>query len=703
MSKLQFFSNSNRRGARMAQAVCALLAASLGLFACSAPGAVPLTVGTNVNITANQTGNTFNETITINPVNPKNIFASEYFGYKSKYSTNGGAAWINSDMSAFPNLGGNGDTSAAFDMFGNLFMARNDTTSGGVMIGISTNGGATFTLLYQTANLNTDTPNIATGPSPTTGGQSVWVVFTDTSTVEITAQGAPVNGLGNVGAFGPEQTVAGSFGDYGDAVVGPNGQLMVAYQDPFTGEGPDTILISVDPDGLGPMGFGPEIAATGTQIGSVAIIPAQPNLGVDSEAGIVWDNSGGPHNGRVYLMYTDRPSTVSYDMDIYVRYSDNAGATWSPRVRVNDDTLGNGKSQFNPKIALDQTSGLIAVSFYDTRNSPPNSRAELWASISDDGGLTFSPNVKVSAGVSDANASLAGGFDFGYYVGLAFQSGAFYPCWADNSDSTGDNPNGPLSQMAMYTAKVRIGGPPVIAGIQPTNIVILMGQPALFTATATGSTPLSFQWLQNGVSVPSTLSNIYFLPSAQPGNSGNYSVIVTNAFGAATSSVVKLTVIPTVPLPFALNDSLTWTVDPVSPWYGQTNISHDGVAAAQTFFLADASQTSLRTTVNGPGTLKFWWKVSSQTNADFLSFSINGAAQAQISGEAGWLARTNFLPAGTQNLQWTYAKNASGSNGLDAAWLDQAIYTLGGTPPFILTQPANVTTWPTCAGRSSLQ
>jgi len=30
-------------------------------------------------------------------------------------------------------------------------------------------------------------------------------------------------------------------------------------------------------------------------------------------------------------------------------------------VRVNDDPVGNGKSQFLPKIALDQTSGNIAV------------------------------------------------------------------------------------------------------------------------------------------------------------------------------------------------------------------------------------------------------------------------------------------------------------------------------------------------------
>jgi len=268
---------------------------------------------------------------------------------------------------------------------------------------------------------------------------------------------------------------------------------------------------------------------------------------------------------------------------------------------------------------------------------------------------------------------------------------------ADNSNSTGDNPAGTFNALDMYTAKVTVGGRPIIAGIQPTNLIVLMGQSATFTATATGSTPLSFQWLQNGVPVPSLLSNIYFLPSAQPLQFGQLFGDRLQCFGAATSSVVTLTVIPTVPLPFALNDSLTWTVDPVSPWYGQTNISHDGVAAAQTFFLADGSQTRLRTTVNGPGTLTFWWKVSSQTNADILSFALDGTPDAQISGEAGWLLRTNFLGSGSHTLQWTYAKDAGGSAGQDAAWLDQAIYNVGGTAPFIQAQPADVTSFGTPA------
>jgi hypothetical protein len=37
---------------------------------------------------------------------------------------------------------------------------------------------------------------------------------------------------------------------------------------------------------------------------------------------------------------------------------------------------------------------------------------------------------------------------------LTFISGIAYPVWADNSNSTGDNPNGTLSRFDVYGAQV---------------------------------------------------------------------------------------------------------------------------------------------------------------------------------------------------------------------------------------------------------
>jgi len=430
-------------------------------------GALPtLTVGTNVNITKS-TANNAEETIAINPKNPLNLFASETASLATKYSLDGGLTWNNCNVTA---LGASiGDVAGAFDDYSNLFLVELSSSSFHVVVGLSTNGGATFSLLYQTASSGNDQPSVTVGPSSTSGQGSVWITYTDnTGSGRINAQGAAVTGLGHVGTFSAAQIAPGTSGanggDYGDIVVGPSGQVMVTYQSVNGSEGPDDIWINLDADGLGAGGFGTQSIATATHVGSFSTIPAQPKRKIDAEAGLAWDRSSGPYHGRLYLLYTDRPSTNSPDTDIYVRYSTNNGTNWSSPVRVNDDPIGNGKSQFLPKMALDQTSGFIAVSFYDCRNSAGNNTTEVWATVSTNGGVSFLPNVKVSAGVSSALVSAIAGtsFDYGDYTGLTFYGGVFYPCWADNSNSTGNNPSGALSNFDMYTARVTVNLPVVM-------------------------------------------------------------------------------------------------------------------------------------------------------------------------------------------------------------------------------------------------
>jgi hypothetical protein len=420
-----------------------------------------------VNISKSSENNA-EECIAINPRNPLNLFASDTWALMTRYSLDGGMTWNDSNISALPSS--LGDVSAAFDSFGNLYLIRFGTAQR-VVVGLSTDGGASFSLQFQTTDSNLDQPSVAVGPSAVTGQASVWINYTIVSSSHQVARGAPVTGLGAIGAFSAEQ-IAATNGDYGDIVVGPAGKVFTVYQDAGGGIGPDVILGNLDADGLGGgVGFGPQINTTTTQVGSFSPIPAQPLRDIDAEAGLAWDCSGGPFNGRLYLVYTDRLSPGFADTDIYVRFSTNNGTTWSSRVRVNDDTIGNGKSQFLPRIAIDQTSGNIAVSFYDCRNSPGNNTTELWATISTDGGATFLPNVKVSAGVSSALVSAISGtqFDYGDYSGLCFYGGTFYPCWADNSNSTGDNPAGAQNNFDIYTARVTVNVPLVILNPRYTN------------------------------------------------------------------------------------------------------------------------------------------------------------------------------------------------------------------------------------------
>ena len=123
-------------------------------------------------------------------------------------------------------------------------------------------------------------------------------------------------------------------------------------------------------------------------------------------------------------------------------------------------------------------------------------------------------------------------------------------------------------------------------------------------------------------------------------------------------------------------------------------VSHDGLAAAQSGAITNNQASVLQTTLAGPGVLSFWWKVSSETNHDVLSLSVNGTTQAAISGEVDWESQTVFLGAGPQLLEWTYAKDASGNAGQDAGWLDQVSYTPGPVAPAITSQPASVSCGP---------
>ena len=393
------------------------------------------------------------------------------------WSTDGGHTWnrniiANGDALGFSCC----DGQLASDDFGNIFFTYL-SSSIAVKMAVSTDGGATFqplpfldlpsglpvgpwrSLAKIGQTVSGDQPSIAAGAG------SVWISWTS-SDGSVQASGAAVTGLGQVGAFSPAQRVAGSnrFGDYGDTAIGPNGQVFVVYQTPTGGEGPATIYGALDPDGLGPQGFGSGQMIQTTNVGGFDYIPAQSGRSIDAEAGLAWDRTGGAHNGRLYFIYVSEEPQESNDTDIQLRFSDDNGATWSSSVRVNDDV--GTSSQFNPKIQLDPTTGNIGIGWYDARNDlgdhgfgdtngKPNDDVMIYVTVSRNGGSTFQRNRRLSAGASDDNAARSG-VDYGDYSGFAFYNGKLYFAAADNSNSTGDNPDGTLKTFDLYVAPVGV-------------------------------------------------------------------------------------------------------------------------------------------------------------------------------------------------------------------------------------------------------
>jgi hypothetical protein len=78
--------------------------------------------------------------------------------------------------------------------------------------------------------------------------------------------------------------------------------------------------------------------------------------------------------------------------------------------------------------------------------------------------------------------------------------------------------------------------------MQPTNQTVIMTGTATFGLTATGTVSLSYQWKFNTTNIANATNTTLTIPNVQPTNAGNYSVLVTNAYGSVLSSNAMLTV-----------------------------------------------------------------------------------------------------------------------------------------------------------------
>ena len=96
--------------------------------------------------------------------------------------------------------------------------------------------------------------------------------------------------------------------------------------------------------------------------------------------------------------------------------------------------------------------------------------------------------------------------------------------------------------------------------VQPQGATVALGTPALLTVGAVGTYPLAYQWQLGGTNIPGATTTNYSLAPLPEGTNpvltivqagfsqaGSYSVIVTNAYGAATSGPAILSVVDTIP------------------------------------------------------------------------------------------------------------------------------------------------------------
>lgn len=117
------------------------------------------------------------------------------------------------------------------------------------------------------------------------------------------------------------------------------------------------------------------------------------------------------------------------------------------------------------------------------------------------------------------------------------------------------------------------------------------------------------------------------------------------------------------------------------PWTINGTSSYDGSISAKSGAISDGGSTSLvlRTVYSAADSVKFSYKVSSETNYDILSFKLNDAEVFKKSGEIPWIRVAIPVQSGLNKMEWNYNKDSKMKSGADCAWIDMIDFA-GSSP-----------------------
>jgi hypothetical protein len=450
----------------------------------SAGSTISLNFNGNIDI-SNECGPQSETFIALNPEQPKMLAAgsNEIFRLPMRgyFSANGGTSWGGVDLPLPPPQGTNGvdfgsDPGLAFDTRGNVFYSYivvffgngNGVNGSEMAVAHSTNGGQTYPAVTffgfeGGSNHFNDKPMITTDKNPSSGFRDNVYVAWDAAAGGSTGGGIRVGTSTDHGASftvtraddpsGPGRSIGAC------PAVGTNGELYVAWNDYVA----NAIMFNRSTDAG--KTWGTQLTISTKTIPFDIAVPAE-----SFRAALVYpvldvDRSTGAHRGRLYCSWMD--TTAAGTTDIYLSYSDDKGAHWSPRKTVADQ-LSILVDRFNHWMSVDPVTGDVNVSFYDTRNDTTGSRymTDVYLTRSTDGGASWnSPNTRVtnvSSNEHDCGGTFpCAGINFGNqqgdYEGLVSYGGVSYPIWTDSRRQL-DPISGCSRNLAMeevFTAKVK--------------------------------------------------------------------------------------------------------------------------------------------------------------------------------------------------------------------------------------------------------
>jgi hypothetical protein len=389
----------------------------------------------NVNVTQN--GNPQNETsIAADPQNPMNLLGgtNDYrFGDSDAgvaYSFDGGATWTASTLDGIDSSFGKYTTQGDPALAAYIDFNRDDDQNR-LAVATSWDGGVTWpqlgVIVDHTGGGSHDFEDKEYIAVDNTGGRFDGNIYVSWSRFFASGDSRIFfsRSIDGGATFSTPMPISDGTGVQGSVpAVGPSGHVYVVWMQENS--------LRLDKSTDGGVTWGSDVF-----VSSIDHLPSPlpgADFRVNSFPTIAVDRPFGSLQDLVYVAWADE-SVGGQGPDVLFRRSVDGGRTWSPSIRVSDDT--NESFQWFPWMSVDPD-GSIDVVFSDRRENPNSPRYHTYLARSTDYGVSFGANTRLSDTVSDATYDGFGGLFIGDYNGLVSTSLGARPFWTDTRPSNGD-------------------------------------------------------------------------------------------------------------------------------------------------------------------------------------------------------------------------------------------------------------------------
>jgi pimeloyl-ACP methyl ester carboxylesterase len=311
--------------------------------------------------------------------------------------------------------------------------------------------------------------------------------------------------------------------------------------------------------------------------------PTYNSVVLVSGDGIHWNQSNLQTNSRIVRITYGNGKFVAASLNNYggtptptIFFVSPDGLTWTqspfqcPEYNIGSISFGNGMF-----VALAGDNSYVSIDGLNWSHSSSRQGGNMYGLCYGDGvfvsfGQTFSwgggymPIVFTSRDATNWTSFILNWLGPGYLQYVAFDSGQFIASGYGAEDWIISSPDG--TNWTQRAAGVQITsaafGNGIVVGLYGNNLVTsgyqavqkpsITGQrrdvivpplPAFLDSFyASGTLPLNYQWKFNGQDIAGETNAILAFGMGGPVNAGNYTVIVSNAYGCATSAVARLSV-----------------------------------------------------------------------------------------------------------------------------------------------------------------